>query len=163
MKKYLTGYVKKAKEIVKDEGALRKIVQGARVWLLRQKDLPFMGETVEDMVGVIDLLTDYADGKYRRVPGRILAAMVAGILYVVSPVNLIPDWIPLVGWLDDVAVFAIIMDLGVSAELKKYRVWKQERGGKQADADRHRSTEKQQEKDIWEHGRREKQDDRHDQ
>ena len=117
------AYERKAKALLKDDGALRKVVQGARAWLEKQKKIPLMQGTVEEMIGVIDLLTAYADGKYRQVPKRMLVAMVIGILYVVSPVNLIPDWIPVIGWLDDIAIFAIIMDMGVSAELKKFRAW----------------------------------------
>ena len=125
-RKWKETYVKKAKALVQDEGALRKVVEGARAWLEKQKDLPLMKGTVEEMIGVIDLLTAYVDGKYRCVPKRMLVAMVAGILYVVSPINLIPDFIPVIGWLDDIAVFTIIMDMGVSAELKKFRAWEKE-------------------------------------
>ncbi len=125
LRKWKEIYLKKAKKLVDDKSALRKVVVGARAWLEKQKDLPLMKGTVEEMIGVIDLLTAYVDGKYRYVPKRMLVAMVAGILYVVSPINLIPDWIPVLGMLDDIAVFAMIMDMGVSAELKKFRTWQQ--------------------------------------
>ena len=120
------AYERKAKVLLKDEGALRKVIAGARAWLEKQKNLPFMKGTVEEMIGVIDLLTAYVDGKYRCVPKRMLVAMIAGLLYVVSPINLIPDWIPVLGWLDDIAVFSMVMDMGVSAEIKKFRAWEEE-------------------------------------
>jgi uncharacterized membrane protein YkvA (DUF1232 family) len=31
---------------------------------------------------------------------------IAGIIYVISPIDIIPDIVPFVGWLDDVAVFS---------------------------------------------------------
>lgn len=30
-------------------------------------------------------------------------------LYVISPIDLVPDWIPLVGWLDDVGIVAVAL------------------------------------------------------
>lgn len=44
-----------------------------------------------------------------RWPGR--AMLVAVTLYLLSPVDLIPDGIPLLGWLDDVALVAFVLPL----------------------------------------------------
>ena len=52
-----------------------------------------------------------------RHPGTPLMIKLASVLlavYIVSPLDLIPDWIPLLGWLDDVGVLA----LGVSFLLR---------------------------------------------
>ena len=78
------AYERKAKALLKDDGALRKVVQGARAWLEKQKKIPLMQGTVEEMIGVIDLLTAYADGKYRQVPKRMLVAMVIGYIQLHS-------------------------------------------------------------------------------
>jgi uncharacterized membrane protein YkvA (DUF1232 family) len=45
-----------------------------------------------------------------RVPrrGRVLAA--AALAYGVSPIDLVPDFIPVVGWIDDVIVVAFAVD-----------------------------------------------------
>ncbi|TAG84008.1 MAG: DUF1232 domain-containing protein [Burkholderiales bacterium] len=39
--------------------------------------------------------------KWKRVAIGVLA-----LLYVLSPLDLVPDWIPLVGWLDDIGILA---------------------------------------------------------
>ena len=36
--------------------------------------------------------------------GFILLVLVLALLYIISPVDLVPDVIPVVGWADDVAV-----------------------------------------------------------
>ncbi|MBR5895428.1 MAG: DUF1232 domain-containing protein [Akkermansia sp.] len=36
-------------------------------------------------------------------PRNILLAVLA-VLYVLSPFDVLPDWLPLVGWLDDIGV-----------------------------------------------------------
>lgn len=44
-----------------------------------------------------------------RWPGRLMLLAVG--LYLLSPVDLIPDGIPLLGWLDDFALIAFILPL----------------------------------------------------
>ena len=36
---------------------------------------------------------------------RVIIALLA-LLYIISPLDLIPDWIPVIGWLDDLGVLA---------------------------------------------------------
>lgn len=42
-----------------------------------------------------------------RWPGRLV--LVALALYLLSPIDLIPDGIPLLGWLDDFALIAFVL------------------------------------------------------
>jgi uncharacterized membrane protein YkvA (DUF1232 family) len=46
----------------------------------------------------------------RAVPRRAKLALAAVAVYLASPVDLIPDFIPIVGYLDDVLVAAIVLD-----------------------------------------------------
>jgi uncharacterized membrane protein YkvA (DUF1232 family) len=48
--------------------------------------------------------------------------VVAALLYIISPIDVIPDSIPIVGGLDDIAVLAYAVH-AVSDELKNYRLW----------------------------------------
>ncbi len=42
-----------------------------------------------------------------RWPGRLLLVAIA--LYLLSPIDLVPDGIPLLGWVDDFALIAFIL------------------------------------------------------
>jgi uncharacterized membrane protein YkvA (DUF1232 family) len=50
----------------------------------------------------------------------------AAIIYLVSPIDLIPDFIPFAGCLDDVVVLTLVLGTGLSLELCNYRNWKEE-------------------------------------
>ena len=52
------------------------------------------------------MLGDIFTGKYKKVPVGTIAAIVGTLLYVLSPVDLIPNFIPVIGYLDDAAVLA---------------------------------------------------------
>jgi len=45
-----------------------------------------------------------------RVPGRTKTVLAGVAVYLASPVDLIPDFIPLLGYLDDALLVAIVLD-----------------------------------------------------
>src|SRR5680860_175375 len=60
---------------------------------------------------------------YKDVPWLVIASIGGSLLYVLSPIDLIPDFIPFVGYLDDALVFAACLKFA-QQDLEKYREWK---------------------------------------
>ncbi len=79
---------------------------------------------VTDLRLLFSIVQDYISGKYRAVPYWSIAAIVAALLYVLNPMDLIPDFIPGVGYLDDAAVVALCLKM-VEQDLHAYRAWKE--------------------------------------
>jgi len=48
---------------------------------------------------------------------------VAGLMYFLSPIDAIPDFIPVFGMLDDIAVLAWVMKT-LDGELSAFRAWR---------------------------------------
>ena len=71
----------------------------------------------------ISVVQDYWSGAYREIPWQSIAAIVAALAYVLSPIDLIPDFIPVIGYVDDLAVIALCLKL-VGNDLEAYRLWK---------------------------------------
>ncbi len=69
------------------------------------------------------VVTDYLGGRYRKVPWRSVVVCAAAMAYVVSPVDLIPDWLVPLGWTDDLLVLALAWGV-VKKELREYCAWK---------------------------------------
>ena len=69
------------------------------------------------------VLRDYANGSYRKVPWKAVAALAAAVVYVVSPFDLIPDFLVPLGFTDDVLALALTWGL-VKRELREYCAWK---------------------------------------
>ena len=55
------------------------------------------------------MLGDTFSGKYKKLPIGTIAAIIGTLLYVLSPVDLIPDFIPGIGYLDDAAIVALCL------------------------------------------------------
>lgn len=45
-----------------------------------------------------------------EVPRKVKVVLAAVAVYLVSPVDLVPDWIPFLGYLDDVLLVAVVVD-----------------------------------------------------
>jgi len=82
-----------------------------------------LGKFVDDCKLLIALVKDYWRGRYKQIPYWSIAAITAALLYVLNPLDLIPDFIPGLGQLDDAAVVAACLLL-VRQDLQKYKRWK---------------------------------------
>ena len=82
-----------------------------------------LGKFVDDFKLLFAVIRDYKNGKYRKIPFWSIAAIVAGFLYVLNPFDLVPDFIPFVGQIDDAAVVAACL-LMVRQDLHRYKKWK---------------------------------------
>ena len=69
------------------------------------------------------VLRDFVNGSYRKVPWKAIAAVAAAAAYVLSPIDLVPDFLVPLGWTDDLLVLAMTWGL-VKKELRDYCSWK---------------------------------------
>jgi uncharacterized membrane protein YkvA (DUF1232 family) len=72
---------------------------------------------------MLSMVKDYATGRYREVPYWVIGAVSLALLYVVNPMDVLPDVILGLGYLDDATVIAFCLRL-IEKDLDKYRTWK---------------------------------------
>ena len=82
-----------------------------------------LGKATEDFKLLWMLLCDYKSGVYKEVPWKLIAAIIFSISYLLMPLDVIPDVIPIAGFTDDITVFGLVF-AGFSAELDCYKNWK---------------------------------------
>ena len=79
----------------------------------------------KDLLLLMSLVKDYYQGNYRNIPYKTISAAVVGLLYVINPIDLIPDFIPFIGQVDDALVLKFCLKL-MEKDLLKYKTWKDE-------------------------------------
>lgn len=72
---------------------------------------------------LFNMIRDYFKGDYTVIPWYIIAAIGSTLLYVLSPIDAIPDFIPVFGYVDDAAVMALCLKF-VNIEIDEYKKWK---------------------------------------
>ena len=79
-------------------------------------------------MGKLNLLFSYIkdlkSGRYKSFSKTLFIVIVFGFLYMIMPIDFIPDWIPFVGIIDDAAVLGL-MYKQLKKDLEKYRLWKE--------------------------------------
>ena len=104
----VSGVLDKADEILgKAHGPLEKFAQNMKL--------------------LFSIVKDYANGSYREVPWLTIAAIVGSLLYVFSLMDLIPDFIPVLGLIDDAAVLALCLK-EIANDLAKYKALSKSKG-----------------------------------
>ena len=81
---------------------------------------------MEDGQLLIAIVKDYWSGAYRKIPYGATASIIFTLIYVLNPFDLMPDALPVIGQLDDVAVVSACLLL-IEHDLQTYKEWKQGR------------------------------------
>jgi uncharacterized membrane protein YkvA (DUF1232 family) len=84
----------------------------------------------DDLNLLLGLCAAWWRGEYRALGRQALLSVVAALLYFLAPLDMVPDWLPGAGLLDDLAVLAWVMRTW-AAELDAYRAWREARPAEQ--------------------------------
>jgi len=66
---------------------------------------------------------DYVNGDYTEIPKRSIVAILGGLIYFLSPIDVVPDFIPFLGFIDDVFILNLVYKQ-VIKDLERYKIWK---------------------------------------
>ena len=87
------------------------------------KAYPALKTALKNVRVLYAIFKDTVNGKY-KMPAASVAMIGGGLLYFILPADLIPDFIPVIGYLDDLAVLTTIMN-SLQKEISDYRIWKE--------------------------------------
>lgn len=78
-----------------------------------------LDDKMSDFKLLIQMAKDVFSGKYKMNAWN-LSVIVGTIVYVISPVDTVPDFLPILGWLDDVTIVGYALSK-LSTEMKRYK------------------------------------------
>lgn len=64
----------------------------------------------------------YAQGRYKVVPWATVVKIVAALVYFVSPLDFVPDLLPVLGFSDDIAVVLWVLS-SCGADIRRFEEW----------------------------------------
>ena len=122
-----TGFAKyrrKAEALAQKPARVREMLVGVTEKFEAHREN--LGQLRYDLPGLLRLVRAWVRGDYRRVPLKSIALVIGGLLYFLTPLDVIPDFIPVVGFLDDAAVIAYVLR-SIRADVERFEEWEARR------------------------------------
>jgi len=79
----------------------------------------------QDLRTMMRMLLRWVDRSYRQVSWTPLLLIVGALLYFVTPIDLIPDALGAIGFVDDVTVITTVVQR-LRGELERFRTWEKQ-------------------------------------
>ena len=116
-------YRRKASMLTQKPAQVREMLRGATEKFEQHRE--DLGQLRYDLPSLLRLVRAWMRGDYRHVPMRSIVLAVGALLYFVAPLDLIPDFIPVVGYLDDAAVIAYVLR-SIRGDVERFEEWEAE-------------------------------------
>jgi len=117
------GY-EEAGELLKDQDKIERFLQRLERKL---NSIPLVGDKLSYAPVMASLLRCYVKKEYTDIPLGSIIAITSALLYFVSPIDIIPDSVPVIGYLDDAAVLVACWRL-VGSDVEEYINWRKKSG-----------------------------------
>ena len=109
-----------AGRVASDRNRVGRLVQDALTKAYRNRRWLLM--VWVDLLVLCRMVAAWSSGKYRPLPWKSLVLALAGILYFLNPIDISPDVIPGIGFLDDAGMLALVVN-SIRNDLRRYLDW----------------------------------------
>ena len=113
----------KAKTVVTDSDSLSQLLSQAGDRIGRFAGQPGQeGEFSAHIQTLLRMVKSHLGGLYPAFSAQTILLIAFGLLYFITPTDLIPDFIPALGWTDDIAVIYYLIKR-LSGDIEAFREW----------------------------------------
>ena len=112
--------IAEAEELVKNPSRVDEILVQLEEKL---NGVPVIGSTLSDLPLMIAMIKAWIKKEYTVVSPKVIALLVAAILYLIKKKDIINDSVPILGHLDDLAVLGLALKLS-EKELQAFSEWR---------------------------------------
>ena len=121
VKKVLEAGTVRAKEVIEDPSKIDALLEDIEIKL---KEIPTAGDVLSKAPLMIAMIKAYITKEYTEISPKVVISLISALLYLLKKKDIIPDNIPLIGHLDDLAFLAAVLMLN-EPELKAFAEWRQ--------------------------------------
>ncbi len=119
------GAFRRAKVLAKDPAETERLLERATVKADRVRDATKVRGFWNDLMVLFRLIRARLSGEYQVTPWRTIVSALAGVIYFVNPIDVIPDVIPIFGFVDDAAVIAFVIRI-IMGDVERFLEWEAE-------------------------------------
>lgn len=119
IKTFKEQWLSKAQGYLHTPQKIQELIPEVQNYILKKG----LKEVKDTVILMTDYLKDVYSGRYKNYNGTSLLFVIAALIYLVSPIDVIPDVLPVLGFTDDAAVIAFVFK-EMQEELEKYTHYK---------------------------------------
>ena len=130
-KKMMEGCYEKAEDVLKDKDKFEYYIQKFEQKMADTavfKQYPIARDVATAIPDMISMIKARVSGEYKNIPVGQSILCVAAIVYAVSPIDIIPDAVPVAGWLDDAGFLTAAVGNLLKGDIEDYKKWRVENG-----------------------------------
>ena len=116
----LAQYLKEALAYLKNPKKLSRLLTAVIVYTRKNKDA--VKTFLKDILLLWEMLNAWFKGEYKDIPKKTIVLIITALIYFISPIDLIPDWLP-GGFIDDAAVITWVLH-SINTDIQKFKIWK---------------------------------------
>jgi len=117
---YIEFLVKRAEKLLGNDPVVSSIIDEAFRRLGKASEVFY--DIQDNVLAVSRMLSSWISREYRDISPQAVAAAIAALLYFTNPLDIIPDFIPFIGQIDDVLIVGYLMKI-LNKELEKFLTW----------------------------------------
>ncbi len=122
LKNIKSEYANKNKQTLNNPRKLEELINNSTN-LLNSKNLNYLIKIVSKIKIMISMVKDWKNNVYRKTPKKVMISIVFCLLYFINPVDLIPDWLIVIGFFDDALIITWVLK-EINDEIKMYEEFK---------------------------------------
>jgi len=109
---------------LKDRKKLQHLIQAALNKAYQHREQ--MTKVWSELMTLVRMVRAWSRGEYKRLPGKTILMALAAVIYFLDPLDLIPDFIPGIGYLDDATVIAFVFS-SIHKDLLNFLDWERQK------------------------------------
>lgn len=118
-------YLEKAEKLSQSNSKLSHLLENANEKLKKFSENPQIKEAKAHVDIITRMVKFHINGVY-RISNKTLAILAMGLVYFITPIDLIPDFIPVIGYVDDLSVLVAVIK-ALQEDIHKFMAWENAR------------------------------------
>lgn len=123
MQKIFDYLYKEAEHIITSDTKIAKLLDD--VFLKIGESSEWFYKVQDNVIALARMLRAWIKGDYKNISTKSIIAVLAALIYFVNPIDLIPDFIPILGQIDDIIVLGYLIKQ-LNKEIERFMAWENE-------------------------------------
>lgn len=120
------NFKKDAENLYKDPEKFTSLLGDVKS-MIEGKNKGALASIITNVSLTLSMLNDWRKKEYTKVPKRTIISIIGALIYLVSPIDAIPDFLGPLGFVDDIFIFNLVYK-GIKKDLDDYVIWKESQG-----------------------------------